>query len=1128
MVRLLNTMIFEFPNLDTLRFALTSGLIPAEVSSFPATAARGDAGTVWVEPSIQLSYSAQKELRRIGVEQVQKMGSEPFSCLTWLQILPLRKEGEPVNPTLQTPVLFELPSSRMLPGLVSEMLRLGNDRQGYRFLDQQADEAAVLLRVIGPPYYSLLQALDRDGQISAPRAYLERAPRIWVEIGYTHPLVDLIKPPVGKLLFLRPPHDWWLLEESPFHDIYDILEFPLPHAPVKWHDWEHHDRLAVPLKLTVPLRLAASTSTEPPELWVLRASATEQLEWFVRNSSDELLARLSFAVGESEGKKCVVLRVRPSRQAAPVLVLEAQAFRSYMRLPNLFVPCGKLVQPMLRRDAIRRLLVPDAEQITWLYPHEDGTFTPESLPDQVFRPLPEWVEYVLSTDKPQLQAWMDSALFEFDRFITKEERRSDNSKEKAVKDPRSAKRQPPSAVETADKMTSYLPPPKKRPDQEEVAPLEVLPNVPHSELQARQHELENRFLAIEGALDSPQRQALWPELALIYTAQKNLADAALCWVNALWEENPEAPRWVHVWHQANRQEQLGQSAETLLEKLLRQKELSPSDLRLLVSLILDSAYRDQPELALMQQLGRVQSFVQAHESRLPVRAIWLVGMSFYRLAGGDVLVLARTRDRILERLFNTGLTVEQDLPAFLRFTGANFSDRFQAFRDWLTKLPERVHHWLDKVNRPSSAVPGETFSYAELILAFGFARLGEKELTQGLLNRAKSKLADYDDAHTCLLAGFTYRIEQCLQGSAPVGPLPAELHEYLNNKDMARINRYMVDRLRQYSRILEPHEKINPYRAWHGSHGDELGKQLSALPDIFDLKKLEEIITHLLSKHTKKDAATKRNRARILSAAIELSPRLGQNFALPLLGEVNDACDAFRDMLDRAKLLERALFVAAHFDQPDHVKIIVGRFQELLQAQQGGKHQQELESLAAQCFRGLRKLGMRDVIEQLLGQLSHILLQGRPPQAFRQNKDWPALLRSLLQVASGWFYFGMNDKAKPIIEEARQLLYRGDLDRYEVRKLARAYINLLGQAPADIALRSIDELFSKLKGIYDTFTTREHYSLSQLEIIEAVVLAIVTEDFAMGSQARRWLDEDEYLVRKRIHQDLNQAMSKGH
>jgi hypothetical protein len=46
-------------------------------------------------------------------------------------------------------------------------------------------------------------------------------------------------------------------------------------------------------------------------------------------------------------------------------------------------------------------------------------------------------------------------------------------------------------------------------------------------------------------------------------------------------------------------------------------------------------------------------------------------------------------------------------------------------------------------------------------------------------------------------------------------------------------------------------------------------------------------------------------------------------------------------------------------------------------------------------------------------------------------------------------------------------------------------------------------------------------------VVEAVVLAVVSDDFSLGQNVRRWLDEDEYLVRRRIHRDLRSFMSRA-
>ena len=61
---------------------------------------------------------------------------------------------------------------------------------------------------------------------------------------------------------------------------------------------------------------------------MLRGESIEQVDEFVQHADDQLLARLAFAVGDKNGEKVIVLRVRPSRQGPPTLVLGGIGFSS--------------------------------------------------------------------------------------------------------------------------------------------------------------------------------------------------------------------------------------------------------------------------------------------------------------------------------------------------------------------------------------------------------------------------------------------------------------------------------------------------------------------------------------------------------------------------------------------------------------------------------------------------------------------------------------------------------------------------------------------------------------------------------------------------------------------------------
>jgi hypothetical protein len=1099
-----------FPSLDALRLALTSGAVPAPVCMAPVAAAfeaEGEGEGVWVNPSVEFPKKAIVALRRLGAEfhkDKEPAYLKEYTC--WLQLLALECHDPTLGLTDRAPVLFELRPATLLPEVCGEILRLGNDRQSFRWLGEgegEGENTTVFLRVLGPPYYTLLRAFERDGWGQAPRAYLERAAGVWVELGYNHLLVQQVKPAPGQWLLLRPPRDWTAIAEAPFHDIYEILEFQLPAQPLRWRDVE------TPRRLTVPLALVPANTAEPAELWVLRDRGFEQINELVRTSDDALLGRLAFAA--TEGSETLVLRVRPSpsRQEPPVLVLLGQSFRPYLKLPNLFLPCGTRLQPPLRRDAVRKRLADDPDQVTWLYPTADGGFMPESLPDSSFRPLSDWVDYVVHHERVALQQWIEATTFDFEPFVCKDEEREAARAKK--KEPHDKRPRPDDATPLATPSPAVVRKAVKlrAPD----AGLPALPAVLPSELQKRLRELEQQFLSLEGPIDAAERTALWPELAMVNAALGQASDAALCWMQALWPEPGHAASWAQAWSHGEKPSDPGRLHATA--------EPTASDVRSVAAWLTAQGHSREP--ATVPPLAQVQRYLEKHEDLLPVRAVWLSATAAFRLSHGDVLGLTRTRDRLLERLFQRGLTHDQDLPSFLRFSGISHSDRLRAFRDWLLALPERLAEWVQRDHTVSDPDPRDTIAYGRLMLAFGLARLGEEHAAKRLVELAEGWLTEvvveHKDVHLVLKDAFRYRIQQALAGKPAVGPLPAEILEFA--EQLGFVPRYIVDSLRTRSRILEPHEKIKAYRHSYMGPMTDLDKALNALPDILDRAALEKECQRVLGA-----AKNPTQRFHAVKGVLAVTPRLGSAVAEPLLREVPAVSDDPIDVRDQAELLERALFLAAHFNQVDTIPALLARFQQLLRVPKLGTDRNKLDLLISQCFRGLRKLGMQDEMRGLLDGLAAVLTHGKPLSGLRKADDWPKLVRRLLHVAAGHFYFGDEAEGRQLLEEARLVLLSGDLQGREQTELACTYVSTLGQAPLRLALPAIDELLQRLRGVFDNFVSHTHYSASKLEVLEALVLTVVTEEFAMGQVSRRWLEDDEYLVRKRIHRDVAEALGK--
>ncbi len=1115
----------------------------------------GDSQRLLVRLDESLDRTALKSLSALGVRKRRlslKKLTRSVSC--WPEILPLVTAETSASD--KTAVLFEIPAGDSVGEVISEVLRLGNDRQSFRVLGN-GDEQRVLLRVVGPPYYSLLRALDAgfandrsvgtahqpreegqhtlgSAQSTAPScdsritAFIEQLPRVWIEIGATHPLAKSLKPPSGKLLLIRRQSPWQLITEVPFRDIYETLELQLPDQPVEIADTEFES------KLTVPLRLVRGGSSDIAELWVLRGSAADQLDEFVRTSDERLINRLSFAVGkDTSGDESIIVRLRPSREAPPVLVLEALSCEPFLKLPNLFVPSGHRIHPPLRRDVVKSLLADSPSQITWLEPSSDDPqgFTPRTIADAAFRPLGDWVDYVLDREHQPLEAWMQSSRFDFESFVCPDEKPDRPKKKKAAPKPKKSDEDDDSGQLTASATRKSARKKKaaRKGSRSARTSLTETKATPRriAELEKRLRELEAAFMASDLPLDDPEREPMWIELARTNSELKLNSESAICWARVFWEqEETDADlidEWFEVesrsWPQRDGLLNDGQVAETL-DRLLSAKNPSPVEMETLGAWLVLKSAEEQPSPEVTARLGKVQHHLERFEAMLPIRAAWLAWVGYVKLSHGDMLALARSRDRLLERLFQHGLMPDRDVPSFLRARGMQAGDRFRAVRDKIVDLRPLVKKW-SKKNRKTAAETTE--QYIDLIFAYALARLGEATAGLELLNEVTDTFGSDDAIHNWAIGAYGHRVKQAVDGRGTADALPDEVMAQLD--ELGRLDRYKLDRLRQQSNVIEPLEKVDPFRRWHQRFNDDLSRELAAVADARDREEITTRLKKLLDTTTEPD-----DRQKVVITALQVGPRLGEVVAREIIEEAFALLDdAEVSVLDQAMLLEGGLFLAAHFDQMEAVSRFVERLHELLESQKDIDTEtiQTLQTLLTQSFRGMRKLGMRDNIARLLDQMASLVraAQGNDKATKKNAKEeQAAMLTAMLQVASGWFYFGQNETAWAVMDEVRELLFTGELPAVIQKKLACAYAAALGQAPVGDAIPRFQQMFQKLKGIQDSFTTNTHFALSHLDLIESVLLAMVSDDFTMNEAGRRWLDDDEFLIRRRIHQDVREVM----
>lgn len=1127
---------FVFPSEEALRTALSIGLIPAADRESSARLVRDATGQILIAPVPTPTDELCRRLKAAGIATAETLRDDGEVVDHWLQAIPLIRQRTWPVPDDQTPVLFDCPDRATAGEFVIEVLRLGNDRQSFRILtaDHQRKQKheRVMLRVIGPPYYSLLRALETNTGAGI-HAHIERAPGIWIEAGWDHPLVGQIQTSQDSLLLLQPARHWKRVAAAAFHDVVSSADVG---PNVSTGEWEERSPPAIP----ATLRLSPGSATERPELWLLTDRGEESLDDFVRTAEPRGLDPFMFAVIERDARPIVVIRSRPRKSGPPSFdVHGAKSFRPYHGLTHLFLPCGSRITPPVSREIVQRLLAADSTKVYWLEPDDGGHFRPMHLPEQAFRPLTDWAEHVLLRDRMALETWASVSQCDFGPMREPDvPRPTEPSSESRPASAAATEQQ--RSPKSESRLVSKPPIAPLRAGASTFAAQSLTVGPAQEQLRAA----ESCFLALSGPLDSLERRQLWPELGRLNGSLGHAAEAALCWLNALWYcESPDA-RLAWCWVESEQALPDRTITPQDVDRLTAATQPNAAELRPLAAALVWASTQSAMPRGLAERLAPIQDYLAQHDRLLPIRAVWLVWHGLTQRLGHDPLALARVRDRVLERLLTDGLNPERDLPTFLRFAGNKTGERLRTIRDGLERIRLSIHRWSGFASDDSLQ---QTHSYIDLTFAFANARLGEAGTARALLAEAGQAIdASGSDAHRFLLEAYRWRIEQVLAGRPHAGSLPIEQIEYLEhmrreagsappNDPVHSMAPYVVERMRKESRILEPQEELDPYRHLRREH-DAVIRDMTRLADIHDPRVLSDGLRRVLSA-----AGTRRLaevRLRILADALPLAARVGAALAGDLLDQVVAALNATADANDpiaqekRAILLERALFFAVHFDRTDLVPVLAVQLEGLLDETTAPTVLEARSRLIGQSLRSLRRCGLRDATDRLLERLA---AAAGDPEAAPDRRTAMERCRILLHVASGWLNTDQADRARPILDLARSLIQpatpaAADRPAALVVSLVGNYVATAALAPLDEAIQRAEALFAagQMERIPNTFTTAPYYSRFHVSIAEAVALAFANEDVTFGPAARRWLDDDEYAVRRRIHGDVRAALERSH
>ena len=1102
-------MILRFPDAATLVTAIRQGRLPAAVVAGPVEGTRTAAGPVALRIP-HLTLAAGASLAAHGVTVAEEPATEPLRPLVGVaELIPLDKE--PLAGAAAGRVLFAVPDAPALVRLAGTLRRLGHPAEGFRWPGRVSSDGYLLLAT-NPPAAALL---------GGSTAFAERAPRIWVEHGYRHPLLDLVRAPRGKLLLIHRNGLWSLYTDGPFHKVDRHVRERLPEQGGCWQP------VVAGAPVTLPIRLVVRKNRrEFAELWVWTRDALARLRRFVNDAPSDVVEGLDVAVAGADDRPLVLLRARPTRGGALPLVLDALACAPLLKLPNVYAPVEMELRPVLRRDYVRDTLAPP-DRVTWLVPGERGHFVPTSVRADAFCPLSEWVEYSLPKPACPLPAQApDVSLFALQAFRAPEDPgqrgkksgKRDRSRGDEVVVP-TGTRQPVQAVRgTAPVKPPQDVQPPSDADDSLVSPDAAL---------ARLIQMESEFLAIEGTLDDPRRLALWPHLAELYHLVGADADAALCWAHALWEAAAAAPTCVARWFRGEWGSRSGQKLLAQLDRLLDERDPLPESLRAVAVWVIRAGLGGESAGMNPRRLAVVGRFLEEHEARLPIRIAWLAWLAMARLAAGDVLGLTRARDRILGELVENGVDRNRDVPLLLRSAAGPDRLRAQVDAARFRSLHALAVRWAVADTMLRTAI--------DLTFGYGLARAGDNDGCRHFLREyrprhqegpqplvAEGASAD-ERATACAIAWlhdlYLERIHHQLEGRRAVPGLPRTLVRAL--ADLPEERRRLVDRYRQASRILEPHERTDPYRRQRNFVNDDLGRLLADLPLLPTGERIEQSVRTLLKIHSHPGGAF-----RILCAAIPLAFRASDTFAHELLAKVvrtqeTTLFHSVQGLISWAQLIETALALAAHHDRPALIPKLVGVLDKVLERLHGERAAWLCASLSGQGFRFLSRVGQRELARDFLDRLGEAVMEGDSVAGLltRPALNHGVYLPALLRLAGGWFYFGREADGREVIGAVGRELFEGWMSPQPRTDLACGYAMTLGYAPLALALPAFDELFRRLSAPADP--------VAKIRVIEAVVLAMSGEEFAADPAACQLLDEDEYLIRRRIHRDVRAALARA-
>lgn len=995
---------------------------------------------------------------------------------------PRRLHGDPV---VNEAVFWVSVESEGAQRTVERLLALGREDVTVSEWDERGQRVLVL-RVPHPPMYLLMRA--REEPQEGVRAYAHVEGGLWVEWGYAHPLTAVAARALGtsgRSAFVEHTGRWRVAPASwTERSIFDAV---IPKIDARRFDL---DKSAGESRFTVHLRLSYAPETVP-ELWLLDPSQFAALESFIDVSSADELARFTVARMEGPRGPLYVVReiVRPNASRLGTRVSDLLELRGYSRAAatdNLYLPVGRRLQPLMRRDELRKLLGLDRAQAVIVHEDTDGLAL-YSLVNVDEVPLARWVDYVATDRRFALDRMMESMVFDLPSVSIAARPKVDRERRKSARsEAEDEAARPPAPVRSVRRSQPVEP------------TRATAPEVSEDEARLREAAREIEVRIAQGACDDAQT---WRALAELKSKLRQSDEAAQCFEAALFHGALDPAAVAELAALRRKLMNAKGTAEELVDLAVR-KVLIPAEASLLGAAALELLARGDATFDMLAQQV-VQRFSDAE---LPVsrRLAWLVLSSVSKRAN-DRLGMTRAKEKLLGAINERGLHEVYDLPGFVRFHLA--LDPAQAEGSTSTRADQVAALdalWGKAVTTQIQELDANA-CYVRLLFAVGFTRVGAGAKAKDLVGQVEQELPAFDagagavgDPNPVLFRLYIARLaHMATQGSAE--SWEREVESIMNavaeprRRDRAELFRKRSDWLRSGTTTeIRPswqhrsaEEALKAAEADPASVPDALTKVFDA-PALFDHERTDAIERAL-------KAALRSGNEQVLGAALDAaSPKLGLIAILGHRASAIGACLQAAATLGDAKaverLLDRIVLIASTPDQTLSVR-------DLLLAVNPG--------IAA-----LRKMGAGDAAARLLEALS--------PIAAKSSRD---ALKLRAALAEGFLQLKDGGRALALLDSTIDDALSGSLDYNGRYDATAAALVAMRRWPVSVRGPRCERVFDAIESFGDNFTTTKFYKTYKLLILEKLIDAVTDEVTLRSDKIRAFLEGEEQVVRRKVLAD---------